>query len=111
MAVDFVLVQLNVWLVNITTLTQTINIKTQLLAALDTVVRCLYRCGENTFLIKTDKSVFRTFLKQIKNDRWRFEQRFRKTGSEELLRMFPINTVIGAQKITEENKGRKKSSF
>ena len=86
---------------------QTINIKTQLLATLDTAVRCLYRCGWNTFLIKTDKSVFRTFLKQIKNDRCRF----RKTESEELLRMFPINTVIGAQKVTEENKGRKKFSF
>ena len=31
-----------------------------------------------------------------------------KFESEGLLRIFPINSVIGAQKVTEENKDRKK---
>ena len=39
------------------------------------------------------------------------EQRFQKIESEELLRIFPINMVIGARKVTEENKDRKKFSF
>ena len=39
------------------------------------------------------------------------EQRFRKIESEELLRAFPINKVMGAQKSTEENKDREKFSF
>ena len=39
------------------------------------------------------------------------DQHFTKTESEELLRIFPINTVIGAQKATEENKDRKKFSL
>ena len=39
------------------------------------------------------------------------EQRLRKIDSEKLLRIFPINTVIGTRKVTEENKDRKKLSF
>ena len=39
------------------------------------------------------------------------KQHFRKTESEELIRIFPINKVIGTQKVTEENKDRKKFSF
>ena len=39
------------------------------------------------------------------------EQRYRKIESEELLRIFPINLVIGARKVTEENKDRKNLSF
>ena len=39
------------------------------------------------------------------------EQRYRKIESEELLRIFPINLVIGARKVTEENKDRKNFSF
>ena len=39
------------------------------------------------------------------------EQRFRKIESEELLRIFPINMVIGARKVAEENKDRKKLSL
>ena len=31
------------------------------------------------------------------------EQCFRKIESEELLRIFPISTMIGARKVTEEN--------
>ena len=34
----------------------------------------------------------------------KIEQRFRKIENEELLRIFPINTVLGTQKLTEENK-------
>ena len=36
---------------------------------------------------------------------------FRKIEIEELLIIFPINTVTGAQKLTEENKDRKRFSF
>ena len=39
------------------------------------------------------------------------QQRFRKIESEELLRIFPINMVIGARKVAEENKDSKKLSF
>ena len=39
------------------------------------------------------------------------EQRFRKIESEELIRIFSINTVLGTREITEENKDRKKFSF
>ena len=35
------------------------------------------------------------------------EQRFRKIKIEELIRIFSINTVIGTQEVTEENKDRK----
>ena len=38
------------------------------------------------------------------------EQRYRKIESEELLRIFSITLVIGAQKVTEENKDRKNFS-
>ena len=34
----------------------------------------------------------------------KIEQMFRKIENEELLRIFPINTVLGTQKLTEENK-------
>ena len=37
------------------------------------------------------------------------EERSRKTENEELLRIFPINMVT--QKLTEENKDRKRFSF
>ena len=63
------------------------------------------------FFTKTEKSVFQTFLKQIKNYRWRVEQRIKKIESEKLFRIFPINTVVGARKVTEENKDRKKFSL
>ena len=88
-------------------------ILTQLLVALDTAVRYLCRCGGNKFFIKTEKSVlrFQTFLKQIKNDGWCVEQHFRNIESEDLLRIFPVNTVIYAWKVNEENKDRKKFSF
>ena len=39
------------------------------------------------------------------------EKRFRKIENEELLRIFPINAVIGTQKLAEENKDRKRFSF
>ena len=39
------------------------------------------------------------------------EQRFRKIKIEELIRIFSINTVIGTQEVTEENKDRKKFNF
>ena len=39
------------------------------------------------------------------------EQRCRKIESEELIRMFPINTVIDTQKVIEENKDHKRFSF
>ena len=39
------------------------------------------------------------------------EQRFKKIESEEMIRIFPVNMVIGTQKVTEENKEREKFSF
>ena len=39
------------------------------------------------------------------------EQRFRTTESDELLSIFLINTVMGARKVTKENKDSKKFSF
>ena len=39
------------------------------------------------------------------------EQPVRKTESEELLRIFPINMVIGTRKLTKENKDIKKGYF
>ena len=48
----------------------------------------------------------------MKNNGWRVEHRFRKTESEELLRIFPnINTVAGTRKVTKEIKDRKKFHF
>ena len=39
------------------------------------------------------------------------EEPFKKIENEELLRIFPINTVVGTRKFTEENKDRKRFSF
>ena len=39
------------------------------------------------------------------------EEHFRKTENTELLRIFPINTIIGTLKLTEENKDRKRFRF
>ena len=39
------------------------------------------------------------------------EERFRKIENEELLRIFPINTVVGTRKLTEENEDKKRFSF
>ena len=47
--------------------------------------------------------LFQSLLMQITMDD-KIEQRFRKIENEELLRIFPINTVLGTQKLTEENK-------
>ena len=102
--------QLIVWFVNITTLTQVIDINT-ITFDMNTAVTCLCRCGGKNLFTKIEKSVFYTFLKEIKNDEWRVEQRTKKIESDELLRIFPINTVVGARKVTEENKDRKKFSL
>ena len=60
---------------------------------------------------KNMKECLSNILKQIKNNGWHVEQCFQKIEREELLRIFPINMVIGARKVTEENKDRKKFSF
>ena len=39
------------------------------------------------------------------------EEHFRKMENEESFRIFPINAVIGTQKLAEENKDRKRFSF
>ena len=39
------------------------------------------------------------------------EEHFRKMENEESCRIFLINAVIGTQKLTEENKDRKRFSF
>ena len=39
------------------------------------------------------------------------EESFIKIENEELLRIFPINTVSGTQKLTEESKYKKRFSF
>ena len=66
---------------------------------------------EQKFYKKRKECPFRSFLMQIIAMDEVIEERFRKIENGELLRIFPINTVIGTRKLTEQNKDRKSFSI
>ena len=66
---------------------------------------------EQMFHKKRKGCLFRSFLMQITTMDDVIEESFIKIENEELLRIFPINTVSGTQKLTEESKYKKRFSF
>ena len=69
---------------------------------------------EQMFHEKRKECLFPSFLMQIATIDDVIEEHFRKIRkieNGELLRIFPVNTVIGTQKLIEENKDRKWFSF